>query len=56
MQKYRKATSHRGVLYCVGAAALLGALWLISGIFRPSGPREVHLCRRILSALRDSCL
>lgn len=56
MQKHRKATSHRGVLYCAGAAALLGALWLISGLFRPrSGPREVHFCRRILSALRDSC-
>lgn len=56
MQKHRKSTSHRGVLYCAGAAALLGALWLISGVFRPSGPREVYLCRHILSALRDSCL
>lgn len=40
MQKPRKPATRRGVLYCGGAAALLGALWLVSGFFRQPGPRE----------------
>lgn len=42
MQRERKSHSRRGVWYCACAAAVIGAIWLFSGLFKRQ-PRSLEV-------------
>ena len=59
MQKDRKPRSHQGILYCACTAAVLGGIWLLSGLLKKqplftevwliAAPRLFLFCSTILA-------